>query len=335
MENKTRIHVLFTGGTIGSLLGEDGHIHPKRNPYLLLESLEAQYPELAEQVEFLCQEPYRILSENLSSQEINRLGEVISQCLSDPLAAGIVLTHGTDTLAYTGAFLNYMFPEVSKPIILVSSAYVLTDPRANGLENFREAVSYLCEEEKKGGVYVSYQNEGATKASLYPAANIVRHDLYEADVRPCRASHTTVPSAVYEKWLQICQKRQAENKPFLKEKSPVLWLPCYVGMAYPETFAPHTKAVLFDTYHSGTMAITPELFAFAERANAARIQLYLSGLSEGEAAYETVESYSRLGIHILLQRAAIAQYCKLWLAYDNLEKQEQVEAFMKVQIGEE
>ena len=67
------------------------------------------------------------------------LAKYIKEQIESEKYDGIIITHGTDTLQYTSAMLGYMFDDVSIPIVLVSSNYVLEDKRANGLINLSKA----------------------------------------------------------------------------------------------------------------------------------------------------------------------------------------------------
>ena len=62
---------------------------------------------------------------------------------------GFVLTHGTDTLAYTSAALSFMLQELGKPVIITGSQVPLeeigSDGRGNLINSFRVAVSDIAE----------------------------------------------------------------------------------------------------------------------------------------------------------------------------------------------
>jgi len=152
-----RILTVFTGGTIGSLVGSDGKISTEEaTKYLLIDEYEKKYGKKSE---FDTIEPYRILSENLKANHLTELIAVLQKVFTEKTYDGVIITHGTDTLQYTSAALQYVFGAVDFPIILVSSDFVLTDPKANGLINFAAAVDFI--EGKYGtGVFVSYCNPG-------------------------------------------------------------------------------------------------------------------------------------------------------------------------------
>jgi len=73
---------------------------------------------------------------------------------------GIIITHGTDTLAYTAAALSFYFNAIKIPILLVSSDYPLDDSKANGLDNFMCAVEFI--RQKCGQVFLSLTEINST-----------------------------------------------------------------------------------------------------------------------------------------------------------------------------
>lgn len=46
---------------------------------------------------------------------------------------GFVITHGTDTMAYTAAALTYIFHNLNKPIIITGSQYPITEFYTDGV----------------------------------------------------------------------------------------------------------------------------------------------------------------------------------------------------------
>ena len=70
---------------------------------------------------------------------------------------GIIIAHGTDTLAYTTNMLSIMLSGIDIPVVMVSSNYILSDDRANGNDNFINAVFFISHSKYKG-VYAIYRN---------------------------------------------------------------------------------------------------------------------------------------------------------------------------------
>lgn len=105
----------------------------------------------------------------------------------------------------------------------------------------------------------------------------------------------------------------------------------YVGMTYPQIDG-DVKAVLHESFHSGTIAINEGLTRFVSDAGRFGIPVYLTGLCTGEAEYETVECCRRLGVQTLPESAAISQYCKLWLLISN---QLDLSEYMNLSVAED
>ena len=314
-----KVYTIFTGGTIGSRINENGQITTKdSSPYTLLNTYEEKYHS---GIEFALKEPYYILSENLSAVHIRKLVQCVSQALLDKTLDGIVITHGTDTLQYSAALLAYLFDDAELPILLVSSDYPLNDWRANGLCNFRYALEFI-----KGnygnGVFVCYCNKGDLPV-IHRGTRLLQHMPFSADV-------VSVADSWYGRFEQgeyvpNPEYRVREGKSVLLDPAKaklkdvsdeIMRIVPYVGMAYM-TLSKNTKAVLMESFHSGTIAICDGLKQFMEEADKLDIPVFLTGLSETEAEYETVSHYRALGIHALHASAPIAQYCKLWLAASN------------------
>lgn len=154
---RKKIAVIFTGGTIGSVIGPDGYIAPdQQSPYALLDRYSRIEPEVYRSMDFDCSMPYQILSENLDDKYLLMLIAAVGDALRQEKYAAVIVCHGTDTLQYSAAALGLLYAEEKVPIYLISSNYPLEDERANGLANFRAAVHDLVHGHT--GVLVPYRN---------------------------------------------------------------------------------------------------------------------------------------------------------------------------------
>jgi len=153
------ILVVFTGGTIGSI-ATDGTINTEGNTSFKLIRLFQQHYENHQQIHFDTIQPLQILSENLAPDAWKILIDAIEAARPDQYD-GIIITHGTDTLAYTACALSFYFNAAKVPMLLVSSDYPLEHPQANGLENFICAVEFVLQI-NKAGVFAPYRNQQQT-----------------------------------------------------------------------------------------------------------------------------------------------------------------------------
>ncbi|MDN0033976.1 asparaginase [Oscillibacter valericigenes] len=133
-----KILLIGTGGTIASQVTEDGLA-----PELTSEQLLAHIPAISQ----ICQvESLQLL--NLDSTNIAPAHWLrMVRCIRDHYNAydGFVLTHGTDTMAYTAAALSYLIQNSPKPIVLTGAqkpiGFDVTDSKANLTDAFRVASS--------------------------------------------------------------------------------------------------------------------------------------------------------------------------------------------------
>ncbi|MGN0619788.1 MAG: asparaginase domain-containing protein [Ruminiclostridium sp.] len=140
-ENK-KLLFITTGGTIACGKGEGRT--PEKGGEELLSAL--KLPCKAEILDLMS-----IDSTDLSPDNLRQIYEAVSENL--PRYDGIVLLHGTDTLAYTAAML-FLTIRAEKPVVVTGSMLPLTEENSDGYDNIRLAASTACT--KKGGIYTAF-----------------------------------------------------------------------------------------------------------------------------------------------------------------------------------
>lgn len=306
-----KIGVIFTGGTIGSSYGEGGIAPSAGAPRALLEKYREK---TGDGVEFDTLEPYTILSENLTFSHLFALANCVREALLKWDA--VIVTHGTDTLQYTGAALSYLLGLTSKPVVLVSSNYPLDDARSNGLSNFIGAVEFLRATPDARGVYVSYQNDGEN-VKIHRASRLLSHHALDDAVFSIGNAVAELKDGKIHTVAGYMEKED-EQQPFSGEglvvaAERVLWLHAHPAMHYPSLDG--ISAVLLKTYHGGTLATGGvPLKRFAERAKKASVPVFLTGVPEGGTSYETGKDFAKLGFFELPPISPVAAYIKLCLA---------------------
>ncbi len=307
-----KILVIFTGGTIGSV-AKDGIIGTdSRTNYTLIRA--SRYDAAV----FDTCAPYTVLSEQLSSRELNLLQETIQTRLHDGYA-GIIVTHGTDTLQYTAAALEYAFGD-TLPIVLVSADFPLDHPRTNGHQNFEAAVELI--RAGQNGVFVSHRNEGAEKTDLHIASRLLAHGECSAEL----FSLDGVPYATYDGRITV-HGEYPNPKPHgvvrYSETSGILFLTSAPGDSFSYSLET-TRAVIVKPYHSATLNTASVPFkAFCARAKARGIPVYAVNVKDGDV-YESTTAFSDLGIRVLPYSTAISVYMTLWAECSKTEEKNAV-----------
>ena len=122
------ILLLSTGGTIASRPGADG-----LEPGLSGEELIASLGDLKGRFDVQVRQIMNLDSSNIQAEEWQLMARCVYESIPD--YDGIIITHGTDTMAYTASMLSFMLQGLRKPVVLTGSQIpmenMLTDARNN------------------------------------------------------------------------------------------------------------------------------------------------------------------------------------------------------------
>ncbi|MFA9378911.1 MAG: asparaginase [Lachnotalea sp.] len=130
---KKRILIITTGGTLASTIGKEG-LEPQLNSKDILSKIEGITIHF--EVEFF--ELFSMDSSNIQPEEWSLLAETIFKKHNQ--YDGIVIIHGTDTMAYTSSILSYMLVNIPIPVVLTGSQLSIANPLADAVENLRSAI---------------------------------------------------------------------------------------------------------------------------------------------------------------------------------------------------
>ena len=129
-----RILLIGTGGTIASARGEMG-LSPALSPEALLGGL----PGVEQDCVIHCLPLFQLDSTNLRPEHWTAMAEAIREHWAD--YDGFVLTHGTDTMAYTAAALSYLVQGSPKPIVLTGGQKPMGVETTDSRRNLRDAIT--------------------------------------------------------------------------------------------------------------------------------------------------------------------------------------------------
>ena len=145
-----KILMIGTGGTIASEMTPEG-LAPELNTQELLEFI----PDIGKLCHVDCLQVYNLDSTNIRPE--NWLGVVDTLRKNYDAYDGFVISHGTDTMAYTAAGLSYLIQRSPKPIVLTGAQKPIgvdsTDSKINLLDAFR------CATEDLPGVSIVFNNQ--------------------------------------------------------------------------------------------------------------------------------------------------------------------------------
>jgi len=130
------IHLMYTGGTIGSVeLPKGGGLHP-----INFEHLHQHIPELGRldvEIEVVSVGEPKDSSDMRPADWAGMARHIFDNHGS---VDGFVVLHGTDTMAYTAAALSFMLQGLRKPVVLTGSQLPIGKIRTDGKENVLSAI---------------------------------------------------------------------------------------------------------------------------------------------------------------------------------------------------
>mgnify|MGYP002701661057 FL=1 len=310
-----KILVLFTGGTIGSATN-DGIIDVEREgKYAVVEAYKSAY---GDDVEFECRQVLNILSENMGFSGWEKMIHEINS-IDTALYSGVILTHGSDTLAYTSALLGMYFRHFDIPLFIIASNKPIGEKGSNGLFNFTSAVG-LIKEGKYKGVFTLYERVMLPTRVIPADTCRDRFGVYGYD----GFNDFSVFSGVSENMLSRPREQLFHGDIAFKKR--IMFIEGCPAMDFG-CFVPNgdTAAVLYSPYHSATACTDVSegksyaLTEFIKRCITKNIMVYICGLKRKVPIYSTVAEIIKAGSIPIYTTSAVAAYMKLLLAYNQEE----------------
>lgn len=163
-----KLLLLATGGTIASKQMGNGLA-----PQLTSEEVLSYVPECTRTSLIEARQILNIDSTNIQPEDWEYIAAVIQQAYEE--YDGFVVTHGTDTMAYTAAALSYLIQNSQKPIILTGSQKPISDDITDARKNLSDSLRFACEEYARG-VHIVFDG----KAIIGTRARKVRSKSYSA-----------------------------------------------------------------------------------------------------------------------------------------------------------
>lgn len=305
-----KILLFTTGGTIASVI-DNGVIDVEPQGGLLVLK---KYSEIDSEAQFEVVSPINILSENIKLSDFKTIAMEFKS-IDFSKYDGIIVTHGSDTLAYTSSLLGLLFSNINKPICVVAADKSLQDESSNGMDNFIAGVEVI----KRGlnGVYVPYRNgDGVTY--IHQAQKLFESDTLSDDFYSLGGAFAT-----FENGEVVIRDKEAEiykvdiNKADLTFSKRIMQVMPYPDLDYSRIDISGFDAVLHRTYHAGSVSISEDegrdICVLIDKCAGENVPLYICGLKSGKANYYSMSSVLDKGVKPLYDMAPACAFMKLML----------------------
>ena len=149
METRKKVLLLTTGGTIASLAGDDG-LQPHRS-----DVMERELQQLRTYYDITVRDVMCLYSSNIRPAEWQQIAAAVFENRAG--FDGIVISHGTDTMAYSASAVTFMLPDIDVPVVFTGSQLPLADMLSDGPDNLRTAFAMAAS--GKSGVYLAFDRK--------------------------------------------------------------------------------------------------------------------------------------------------------------------------------
>ncbi len=359
-----KILLILTGGTICSRFEGSVKTQGTGTQTVLENAFYRSSSPYAHDVKFTSTDNFGIFSENMTVTKWNRLIKSFSglpafrdtaakkggfpslkgvMASEDNVYDGIVIAHGTDTLAYSAALFSILLRDMGVPVFLVSSNEALSAQNANGTDNFTAAVNCICAGIRPN-VYVTYKNPSDGRMYLHLASRLEQCKNYSEDF--FSAGMTDVTELTPENAAGIlsdlpcfseAKTISASFDPFsgIELTDSVLKITPHVGLNYRFFDFSGVRAVLHGTYHSGTVCseTAKEEYNSSVRSliyACGDIPVYIAPADVSGVVYETVRDIKcdTGSVRFVNGFTDEMLYVKLLLAFSCFKTQSEIDEFI-------
>ena len=309
------IKLFFCGGTISSATDNNVISLSKEFNSDINALFQKYYPKHKYFTKHICNKH----SENYFLSDISLMIGSIKEGIAN--MDGAIVFCGTDTLAYTAAYLYYGLDNIKIPVILVSANYILSHPKSNGRDNISLAVKMVEEQER--GVFVAYRNEGELP-KLFVANTLL--------AIPCFSDRVLAFPCPYAVWqdnrLVITDKMVTYNHIEYNcnnIRPCVVYIVSAIGLdfSFYLSQSKQPKAYMIECFHSSTVTTEPaEDYAssindFAKQCAANGVEVYLAGFEKKDDYYHSSSQIDFTIIKKVDDMTPIALQAMLNLSYSS------------------
>ena len=185
-----KILLITTGGTIASRCGEHG-----LRPVLMGEELRTAMGAEWDEIEI--RDYLSLDSCNIIPAYWEEFAREIDDLRTD--YDGFIVTHGTDTMAYTAAALYYMLENIDRPVVLTGSQRPLGTAGSDAEENLR--LAYTAASSSFTGICIAFGGRlihGNAAKKLYSLADDAFRSIGRAEIDLTAPTAPTAPFRLHD-----------------------------------------------------------------------------------------------------------------------------------------
>lgn len=317
-----KILIVFTGGTIGCPAPDENNIlkPSAKNRYLLKDHMEKG-------IDFDILDPLTVLSENMTADNWMTMIKSL-QNVNLEQYDGIIITHGSDTLAYFSAFLGICMSGISIPAVIIAAGKNLYDPGTNGFQNFSAAVDFI-KNTSYTGVFTAFAS-GKTQTEIYISTRLMQWHPFALGFESNNGILGFMKNGEFYPKIDIKPIIREPILYKLKNLSPLVEIIYpYVGLDYSKINPGRekTRAIIHGTYHSFT--VNSGIKILEQKCVENGILLCLAPFSESVVKYESSKALDAGNIITMNGHTLECAYAKILIAVNLYNNESDIKKFIK------
>ncbi len=163
------VKIIGTGGTIASRVDyETGAVKPAMSAGELVEEI----PELLDYADIEAEQLLDILSENMMPSYWEKIAIAVHKELLRDEVSGVVVAHGTDTMAYTASAIAFAIQDMNKPVVFTGAQRSSDRPSSDAAFNLIASVITATKAPFAESVVVMHGETGDTFAAVHRGTRV-------------------------------------------------------------------------------------------------------------------------------------------------------------------
>ncbi|MEM3698183.1 MAG: Glu-tRNA(Gln) amidotransferase subunit GatD, partial [Candidatus Bathyarchaeia archaeon] len=219
-----QVVIISTGGTIASRVDyRTGAVRPA----LTANDLYSVVPELASIARIDAQILFSIFSENITTAHWTEMAKTAAEHIAKG-ADGIIIAHGTDTMAYTAAALSFALQNLPVPVILVGSQRSADRPSSDAATNLMAATATAAHAPFAEVAIAMHENPSDTAIAIHRGTKVrkchtSRRDAFKSvNATPIARIQDQKITMLTDTYTPRDKKRTLTLKPNFNEKAALI-----------------------------------------------------------------------------------------------------------------
>jgi L-asparaginase type I len=254
------IGLVLTGGTIGA--HETNSVLSVRDDAVAEASVVEDVWASSDSPQIIIESPLRKLSENLRPSDWVLIAESARRLIEEKDVDGVLILHGTDTMAYTAAALSFLLADVKRPIVLTGANLPSGQAESDASKNVHDSLVALRSLES--GVYIAFAGGEKLSGQVYLGTRVRK--LRASDGAFRSINRDVVGSVIQDRFeAGSLYAQQIHQRSIQTVDERVLALRIYPGINLDAMFIAITssdvRGVVIELYASATGPDTGDQFS--------------------------------------------------------------------------